>query len=49
VAVRLPADTTVPPLDAPHPFQPIMIVADTVAEPFSAHVRFDVPAVWGGR
>jgi anti-sigma factor RsiW len=47
--VRPPADTTVPPLDTPHPFQPIMVVADTITEPFPAHVRLDVPAVWGGR
>ena len=49
VALIPTADTTIPPLDAPHPFQPIMIVADTGSEPFRAHMRFDVPAVWGGR
>jgi anti-sigma factor RsiW len=49
VTFRPPADTTIPPLDAPHPFQPIMIVADTAREPYPAHVRFDVPAAWGGR
>jgi hypothetical protein len=43
------ADTTIAPLDASHPFQPIMIVADTTPEPLPADVRFDVPAVWGGR
>jgi len=49
VALRPLVDTSILPLDAPHPFQPIMILADTATEPFPAHVRMDVPAVWGGR
>jgi anti-sigma factor RsiW len=49
VALLPTVDTAIPPLDAPHPFQPIMIVADTGSGPFPVHMRFDVPAVWGGR
>jgi anti-sigma factor RsiW len=49
VALISTVDTTIPPLDTPHPFQPIMIEADTGSAPYPAHLRFDVPAVWGGR
>jgi len=49
VALKPTADTTILPLDAPHPFQPIMIVVDTATGPLPAPMRFDVPAVWGGR
>ena len=42
-------DSADPPLDALHPFEPIMVVADAEAETPPAPLRFDVPAVWGGR
>jgi hypothetical protein len=49
VALRPTTDTASPPLDTPHPFQTILILADTASGPFPSGVRFDVPAVWGGR
>ncbi len=35
--------------DLYHPFDPVLLVADTAPEPETGAVRFDVPAVWGGR
>ncbi len=37
--------------DVYHPFDPVLLVADTAPspEPESGMARFDVPAVWGGR
>jgi hypothetical protein len=35
--------------DTFHPLHPIMVVADTHAALYTDHLRFDVPAVWGGR
>ena len=32
-----------------HPFDPVLLVADTNAAPDGDAPRFDVPAVWGGR
>ncbi len=35
--------------DLYHPFDPVLLVADTTPEAEAGAVRFDVPAVWGGR
>ena len=32
-----------------HPFDPVLLVADTSPAPDGGAPRFDVPAVWGGR
>jgi len=32
-----------------HPFDPVLLVADTNPPPDPSPARFDVPAVWGGR
>ncbi len=48
VIARL-ADSAALRLDALHPFEPIMVVADTETDTLPAQLRLDVPAVWGGR
>lgn len=32
-----------------HPFEPALLIADTSAPSYTSQVRFDIPAVWGGR
>jgi hypothetical protein len=32
-----------------HPFDPVLLIADTNPVPDGSALRFDVPAVWGGR
>jgi hypothetical protein len=32
-----------------HPFDPVLLVADTSPVPDGGTLRFDIPAVWGGR
>ena len=48
-ALTLRRDTAALLLDAFHPLHPIMIIADTHSALYEDHLRFDVPAVWGGR
>ncbi len=47
--VRLHLDTLRIFAEGFHPFDPVLLVADTGPAPFSDPRRVDVPAVWGGR
>jgi anti-sigma factor RsiW len=48
-AVPQPRDTIQAPPEVLHPFDPVLLVADTSPAPDAGPPRFDVPAVWGGR
>jgi len=48
-AVPVLRDTPAAAPEVLHPFDPVLLVADTNAAPDGDPPRFDVPAVWGGR
>jgi len=48
-AVPIARDTMQPVPEVFHPFDPVLLVADTSLATDADPPRFDVPAVWGGR
>jgi len=47
--VEIRIDTTQIFGDISHPFDPVLLVADTTPFADGSTLRFDIPAVWGGR